>query len=179
LYHPQRNSTFSPKPTYRKKDLEDHRFKHFIIASFLIDWVNYAPFYEAINSIRKKRLSKSEVENLFHRAIYAHRHVQIELKSGGKAAKEIEKLFQLLEQLNDRKNRGLYVNHSTNKLILPNEISRKELEEIIDLSESITEMTKVIVSTRMTPEQKGIIKEEAQEIAKQIREIRSREDKDK
>jgi len=162
--------------TFREADLLRHEFKHALIAAELADWLNYAPFLGAINSIAKDRLRRKEVEALITRAIHAHRRQVIEFRSGGKVAKETQQMFNLLESLNRRKNDGLYVGHTGGRLLVPNSMTRKELKDILELADTITSVFSQVVRERLAPTQKSVLIDEMKKSAKQIRRIRSKAD---
>lgn len=159
--------------TFRESDLLKHEFKHALISSELAHWINYAPFYDAINSITKDRLHRKEVEAMIVRAIHGHRRLQIELLSGGKAAMEAQQVFKLLESLNRRKNDGLYVGHAGRRLLAPNSITRKELKDVLDLADTIVSILSQVIRERLKPIQKSVLMEEMRKSAKQIKRIRS------
>lgn len=162
--------------TFRELDLLKHEFKHALISNELAHWLNYAPFYDAINSISKNKLHRKEVEAMIVRAIHRHKRVQIELLSGGKAAKEARQVFNLLESLNRKKNDGLYVGHAGRRLLSPNNITRNELKDVLDLADTITSIFSQAIREGIDPTQKKVMIEELRKSAKQIRRIRSKMD---
>lgn len=158
--------------TFRKKDLMDHQFKHGIIAAFLSDWLFYLPFYHVMGEARKKTFSKEEVEALLNRAIHLHRRHRMEISSGGRATRDMTRMFSLLEQLNELKNLGLYVDHTDSRVLCPNDISKKEADEVFDLAEMIVEMVTEIVKTPISEEQREMLVTEARKAAEQLRSLR-------
>lgn len=160
--------------TFRKKDLMDHRFKHSIVSAFLADWIFYMPFYQVIGETRKREFSKSEVEALFGRAIHLHRRHRIEISSGGRAAQNMAKMFALMEQLNERKNLGLYVDHTSSRVLRPNDIPRDEVKDVFDLAGMIVKMVAGIVKTSLSDEQRELLVTEARKAAEQLKSLKKR-----
>src|SRR5205809_2539972 len=93
--------------TFTKNELLNHQFKQQVLANAFGEYLRYGPFYEAAESLRKQKFSKTEVRELFLRAVHAHRIMQVDLRSGGRATQEVQRLGSLLDRLNDLKNRGL------------------------------------------------------------------------
>jgi AbiV family abortive infection protein len=164
--------------TYRKKDLLDHRFKHAIVSAFLADWMFYLPFYSILEGKRKDTFRRSEVEQLLQKAIHSHRRHRIELSSGGKATQELNKMFSLLESLNDKKNRGLYVDHTDCAVLRPNGLSAKETQHVLSIAEMVTQMVSEIVRVSIAPEQKRILVDEARRLAQQLKRLKSHTEKE-
>ena len=131
--------------TFQEKELLDHRFKHAVLANVLADYFRYAPFYEVIENLRKPSLSKDEVREIVVGAVHSYRLLQVDLASGGRAAREVQSIFGLLERLNELKNRGFYVDHASGQVLLPNDLSTRDLERLLELAEGTLEITTEIV----------------------------------
>jgi len=127
--------------TFTERELLDHRFKHAFLAGMFAEWLRYAPFTLAVDNLRKSSFTKEEVKELMFRAVQAHKVLQVDLTSGGQTAKEMGTLFNLLENLNLMKNRGLYVDHANGRLFSPRNVRRAEVERTLQLAEGIVQMT--------------------------------------
>jgi len=160
--------------TFQERELPDHRFKHTILAGLLAEWIRYAPFYEAAERLRKPRLTKEEVREVILGAIHAHRLLQVDLASGGRTAKDVKDLFELLEQLNDLKNRGFYVDHAGRRMLLPNDLTRRELERLLELGEGAIEMVSQLATLHYTEREKRLQIEANKELLKRARRARIR-----
>ena len=160
--------------TFQERELLDHRFKHAILAGLLAEWIRYAPFYEVAEGLRKPRLTKQEVREVILGAIHAHRLLQIDLASGGRTAKDVKDLFELLERLNDLKNRGLYVDHAGRRMLLPNDLNKRELERLLELGEGAIEMVSQLAKLHYTEREKRLQIEANKELLKRARRARVR-----
>lgn len=159
--------------TFREADLLEHPFKHALITGELADLLNYAPFYEVVGSIEEDKMRKEDIEAKLVRAIYAHKRQAMDLRSGGKTAKEVQRMFGLLESLNQKKNGGLYVGHTDGRLLVPNGITKTELNEVLELSETITMFFSQLVRRGIDPTRKMVLMEEMRKNARQIKRILS------
>src|SRR5438132_3369402 len=87
--------------TFTESELLNHQFKQRVLANAFGEYLRYGPFYEAAESLRKPKFSKTEVRELFLRAVHAHRIMAVDLQSGGRATQEVQRLGSLLDRLND------------------------------------------------------------------------------
>jgi AbiV family abortive infection protein len=127
--------------SFTESELVNHRFKHGILANAFIGYLQYGPFYEVAERLRKPRFSKADVRDMILRAVHAHRIMQVDLQTGGRTVRDIQRVLVLLERLNDLKNRGLYVDDSKGKVVTPNQVRTKELEEVLGLAEAAIEIS--------------------------------------
>jgi len=160
--------------SFTESELRDHRFKHGVLARALIDYVQYGPFYELAGQLRKPRFSKADVRELIHRAIHAHRILQVDLSSGGRTARDFQRILALLEQLNDLKNRGFYVGDSKGKVIRPKEIRPKDLAEVLGLAEGAIEISSETLHRPYSAREKKLQKEANAAMLSSIRTARRR-----
>jgi len=159
--------------TYRKEDLLDHRYKHALVSNLLSEAIFYAPFYAGLARIRRTTFSRDEVHEIIQRGVHAHKRARIEF-SAGRSAKEIKKLFQLFETLSSRKNRGLYVDDTDGNLLQPNDVSRNELREVIELGWSVADMVSESIGNALPPAQRKLLQNSGRELAADIRKIKKR-----
>jgi hypothetical protein len=83
-----------------------------------------------------------------------------------------------LEELNVKKNAGLYVDFSGRKVREPNSVSRKDLTEFLELADALVEVLGAFVTTKMSAEQKRVAQEETRKMAKQVRRLYRKEKAD-
>src|SRR6266566_1201071 len=126
--------------TFREQDLLNHRFKHAIVSNIFSEGLFYAPMLAQVSRLRKQEFTRDEVQQIMQKAVHAHRRLRIELASGGHATKSIKRLFELLESLDSHKNRGLYVDHQRASVSDPQEITRSQMREILDLAMEVFDM---------------------------------------
>jgi pheromone shutdown protein TraB len=87
-------------------------------------------------------------------------------------------MFSLLESLNDKKNRGLYVDHTDCAVLRPNGLSAKETQHVLSIAEMVTQMVSEIVRVSIAPEQKRILVDEARRLAQQLKRLKSHTEKE-
>jgi AbiV family abortive infection protein len=160
--------------TFRESDFLKHPFKHAIITNELADMLNYAPFYQVISDISKGRPRKAEIKAKMVRAINSHRRMTIELRSGGPASKEVKRLFDLLESLNQKKNDGLYVGHGDEQISEPNNTAKNDLSEVLDLAETVVAFFSQFAQGAIDPKEKKVLLDEMRKTARHVKRIERR-----
>ena len=160
--------------TFTESELLNHRFKHGVLANAIVEWLRYGPFYEVAAGLQKPSFSKTEVRELFLGAVYAHRIMQVDLQSGGRAAREVQRILNLLERLNDLKNRGLYVDHSNRRISTPKNVRTSELREVLELAEGAIEISTEALRRRYTEREKEFQKKANKAIVASIRRAQRR-----
>ena len=147
VVHKRTNQALS----FYEKDVLDHKTKHRVFAGLLVERLSYGPFYDAIGGIRKGKLNRSEIEYLITTAIFEHRRLQFELRSGGQAFEQVKRLLQLLESLNDMKNRGLYVSRERYSVLQPNDMTRDQLSEVMAFAEEAIALSEAVLKQTISP----------------------------
>lgn len=163
--------------TFTEKELLDHRFKHSFLASLFLDYLLYAPFYGALETIgrsRKTAIPKSDVRLLILQAIQGHRRLQVEMSGGGRAAKEVQRLFSLLQSLGAIKNRGLYVDHREGRVQSPRETPKEQLDDVLALAEGAIAMVEEASKRPYSVREKELQREENKRLLTAIRQARRR-----
>jgi len=160
--------------TFTESELLNHQFKQRVLANFFVEYLRYGPFYEAAQGLRNTRYSKTEVQELILRAIHGHRVMQVDLQSGGRSAKEVQRLLSLLERLNDLKNRGLYVDHSNRSISTPKETRPRELREVLELAEGAIEIATEALHRSYSDRERQLQSEANNAILSTIRRVQRR-----
>ena len=163
--------------TFTKNELLNHQFKQQVLANAFGEYLRYGPFYEAAESLRKPKFSKTEVRELFLRAVHAHRIMQVDLRSGGRATQEVQRLGSLLDRLNDLKNRGLYVDHSSGRISTPKDTRTRDLGEVLDLAEGAFKIASEALHRSYSDREKQLQREANKAILSTIRRAQRRTDK--
>ncbi|OLD91821.1 hypothetical protein AUG86_00145 [Euryarchaeota archaeon 13_1_20CM_4_64_14] len=162
--------------TYRKEDLLDHRYKHALVSNLLDEAIFYAPFYASLARLRRKTFSRQQVHDIIQEGIHQHKRARIEF-TVGPSSKKIKKMFQLFETLNARKNRGLYVDDLAGKVLKPDEVSREELRDVIDLAWSVADLVTDAIGETLPPTQRKLMQEAGRNLAADIRKIKRKQAK--
>jgi len=163
--------------TFTENELLNHQFKQQVLANAFGEYLRYGPFYEAAESLRKPKFSKTEVRELFLRAVHAHRIMQVDLRSGGRATQEVQRLGSLLDRLNDLKNRGLYVDHSSGRVSTPKDTRTRDLGEVLDLAEGAFKIASEALHRSYSDREKQLQREANKAILSTIRRAQRRTDK--
>lgn len=164
--------------TFRESDLLKHEFKHALIAAELEDWLFYGPFYESMARVSNRRVLRSKAGTEILRAIHTHKRQRVEMVSGGKAAQEAKRLFEMLGRLNELKNQGLYVDHEGGHLLTPNRLDIKVLGHVIELAEAMIWIFSDAVKEGLDPTVRKVLVEEMRKSAKQVKRIEERRKKE-
>ena len=154
--------------TFREADMLDHRVKHAFVSGLLADALFYGPFYEAASRLKKLTFSREEVRSLIEGALIRHRRLRFEIQRGARTSRDLGKLFNLLEGLNVRKNRGLYVDHRRELVLIPDDIPRKDLVEILELSTAICEIVAKALEETIPPHRRAVLLEENRKFAEDL-----------
>jgi len=160
--------------TFTEGELLNHQFKQKVLADAIGEYLRYGPFYEVAESLRKPKFSKTEVRELFIRAVHAHRIMQVDLRSGGRATQEIERLGSLLDRLNELKNRGLYVDHSSGRILTPKDTRTGDLGEVLDLAEGASKIATEALGRSYSDHEKQLQREANKAILSTIRRAQRR-----
>jgi AbiV family abortive infection protein len=155
--------------TFTETELLNHQFKQRVLANAFGEYLRYGPFYEVAEGLRKQRFSKTEVRELFLRAVHAHRVMQVDLQAGGRATQEVQRLGNLLDRLNDLKNRGLYVDHSSGRMSTPKDTRTKDLAEVLDLAEDAVKIATGALERSYSDREKELQREANKAIRSTIR----------
>jgi AbiV family abortive infection protein len=155
--------------TFRKDDLRNHRFKHNLVRGYLSDWLEYYPFRAALSGVKKKKLTKDEVEMIIQKAVYDHKHMKLSLHPESKAGHEIQKIFGLLEELDGKKNRGLYVDHAPNRVLDPNDTTKKDLADALGVADLFVIIASNELSREMDNKERSMHIEELRQLARESR----------
>ena len=160
--------------TFTESELLNHQFKQQVLANAIGEYFRYGPFYEVAESLRKPKFSRIEVRELFLRAVHAHRIMQVDLRSGGRATQELERLGSLLDRLNDLKNRGLYVDHSSGRISTPKDTRTRDLGEVLDLAEGAIKIASEALHRSYSDREKQLQREANKAILSTIRRAQRR-----
>ncbi len=155
--------------TYSEKQLFDHRFKHTIIARIVVQSILYAPVHRVLAKTRAERFSRRKVEGMLVDLLHEQELQQIRMRSGGQGAAVVARVFAALEQANERKNLGFYVDQEDGKVLLPNVRSRKELREGLELAATILEAVDEFVGSTLSRETKERAANAFREVATALR----------
>lgn len=136
--------------TYSEKDLVDHRFKHATIHRVLVAAIGYAPFHQALSSTRKKTFKRHEVESMFRQVHTRQVLLTAEVRGGGRAALELNKLFEVVAKLNQYKNSGLYVGRTEGRIVKPNDVPREALSAVLELAGQMARSADQLAKTPVT-----------------------------
>lgn len=128
--------------TYRKESLQNHRFKHAVAKSFIVDWFEFSPFYTAIRRAGKRTWTNSEVDLLIQRAVYRYKEARIDLLTGGKGPAALADLITLFDRLDSLKNSGFYVDHDWKTVMKPKSTDRVTLDKVVELAMIMNSLTK-------------------------------------
>jgi AbiV family abortive infection protein len=160
--------------TFTENELLNHLFKQRVLANAFGEYLRYGPFYEVAEGLRKPKFSKSEVQELFLGAVHAHRVMQINLQSGGRATQEVQRLGNLLDRLNDMKNRGLYVDHSSGRILTPMDTRTRDLGEVLGLAENAIKIATESLHRSYSDREKQLQREANKAILSTIRRAQRR-----
>ncbi len=160
--------------TFTENELLNHQFKQRMLADAIGEYLRYGPFYEVVESLRKPKFSRTEVRELFLRAVHTHRVMQVDLRSGGRATQDVQRLGSLLDRLNDLKNRGLYVDHSSEKVSTPKDTQTRDLGEVLDLAEGAIKIATEALLRSYSDREKELQREANQAILATIRRAQRR-----
>ncbi|MGC2359379.1 MAG: AbiV family abortive infection protein [Thermoplasmata archaeon] len=138
--------------TYSEKQLFDHKFKHSLIARIVVQGILYAPVHRVLAKSKAKSFSRRRVEAMLGDLLHEQGLQQIRLQSGGQAARAVASLFAALEKANDRKNLGFYVDQKDGKVQVPDDCSKKDLREGLELAASTLEVVDEIVNSSLSRE---------------------------
>jgi len=159
--------------TYSETELRDHKFKHGSVAAIIVGAIEFHPFQAALISTRKEQFTRLDVERLLHRAYTSQWVQRSELAREGRPSRELNSTLQTLGRMNDLKNDGLYVGSAKGSVKRPDEIARKELKNVRELSSFIVPLSsQLVTSAEFTPQRRRILTQQTQALAAQARRVR-------
>jgi AbiV family abortive infection protein len=155
--------------TFSERQLLDHKFKHAIVARIVVQGLLYTPVYRVLSKTRAKTFTRDTVESMLGDLLHEQEMLQIRMRPGGPAAEAFSRIFKTLERADAGKNLGLYVGHRGGKILLPNDRSKSELDEMLGLAHATIQAVDQIVASRFSQENKDRAFKSVREVARAVK----------